>query len=186
MLNGDDPLGDPITSNLDLAYKDIFLYAHNKGKFTAEDFDLNDVIMDDNSKVPEFVQKLEEMMGRKRKVPDNVSCFSYLIMFSTSDRWGQMRASETNMGQASFNEYFDCSTEDSSRSFPIVDRLEVNHAITLSSVGTKLWNTLNDGNRRLFKECDANWLLFYSIASHFESLPSNIASDGTTKITVKL
>jgi hypothetical protein len=86
MLNGDDPLGDPITSNLDLAYKDIFLYAHTKGKFTAEDFDLNNVIMDDNSKVPEFVQKHEEMMVRKRKVPDSVSCFSYLIMFSTSDR----------------------------------------------------------------------------------------------------
>jgi hypothetical protein len=47
---------------------------------------LNNVIMDDDSKVPEFVQKHEEMMGRKRKVPDNVSCFSYLIMFSTSDR----------------------------------------------------------------------------------------------------
>ncbi|KAF8468574.1 kinase-like domain-containing protein [Russula ochroleuca] len=76
MLNGDDPLGDPITSNLDLAYKDIFLHAHNKGKFTAEDFDLNNVIMDDNSKVPEFVQKHEEMMGRKRKVPDNLPTFT--------------------------------------------------------------------------------------------------------------
>lgn len=97
-----------------------------------------------------------------------------------------MRASETNMGQASFQEYFDCSMDDSSRSFPIADRLEVNHAITLSSVGTKLWNTSNDGNRRLFKDCDANWLFFYSIACHFETLPSNIASDGTTKITVKL
>ena len=133
MLNGDDPLGDPITSNLDPAYKEIFLYAHIKGKFTAEDFDLNSVIMDDNSNVPEFVQKHEDMLGRKRKVPD-----------------------------------------------------EVNHAITLSSVGTKLWNTSNDGNRKLLEECDANWLLFYSIACHFESLHSNIASDGTTKITVKL
>jgi hypothetical protein len=47
---------------------------------------------------------------------------SYHIMFSTSDRWGQMRASETNMGQASFNEYFDCSTEDSSGPFPLADR----------------------------------------------------------------
>jgi hypothetical protein len=85
MLNGDDPLGDPITSNLDLAYKDMFLYAHTRGKFTAEDFDLNDVITDDNSKVPEFVRKHEEMLGRRRKVPDNVSYFRFLLC-PTSDR----------------------------------------------------------------------------------------------------
>jgi hypothetical protein len=71
-----------------------------------------------------------------------------------------VRSSEKNIGQAFFKEYFDSSTEDSSESFPIADRLEVNHVITLSSVGTKLWNTSNDGNRRLFKELDADWLLF--------------------------
>ncbi|KAF8480135.1 hypothetical protein DFH94DRAFT_692479 [Russula ochroleuca] len=95
-----DPLGVPITSNLDLTYKDTFLYAHTNGTFTVADIQ----VIDDNGKVPEFVQKHEKMLGRKQKVPDN------------------MRASETNMGQASFNEYFDCSTEDSSGPFPLADR----------------------------------------------------------------
>jgi hypothetical protein len=86
MLNGDDPLGDPITSNLDLAYKEIFLYAHIKGKFIAGDFDLNSVIMDDNSNVPEFVQKHEDMLGQKRKVPDDVSYFCiYCLRLLTAE-----------------------------------------------------------------------------------------------------
>jgi hypothetical protein len=77
----DDHLGDPITSNLDLIYEDLFLYAHIKGKFTTADYDSNNIIKGDNSEVPEFVQKYEKMLGRKRQVPDSVSCFRILSCF---------------------------------------------------------------------------------------------------------
>jgi hypothetical protein len=76
----DGALGDPITSKLNTAYKDLFLYAHTKGKFIEDDFHLNDVMVE-NSRVPEFVQKYEEMLCRKRKVPDEVRSFCILSCF---------------------------------------------------------------------------------------------------------
>ena len=86
------------------------------------------------------------------------------------------------MGQAFFKEYFDCSTEDPSGSSPIADRLEVIHAITLSSVSDlEFWNILYGGQRRPFEELDANWLFFLAFARHCKSLPS---SNGTPRITV--
>ena len=106
---------------------------------------------------------------------------------------------ETLMGPALFREYFDCSakepsgeteepsseTEESSGSF--VGRLEVKHAIALTSFeGTILWAIPANAKRRLFKELDANWLFFFIFAHHCGSLSSNIASDATPKITVKL
>ena len=83
-------------------------------------------------------------------------------------------------------EYFDYSMANVSESFPTVDRLEILHLGYISSLyRAKIWDQ-EKGNSRLFKEHDANWLFFYPIADHFESLPSNISSDGTSKITVKL
>jgi hypothetical protein len=114
---------------------------------------------------------------------------------------------ETLMGPALFREYFDCSvmvpsgeteepsggeteeisseTEDSSGSF--VGQLEVKHAIALTSFeGTMLWDIPENAKRRPLKESDANWLFFFIFAHHCGSLSSNIASDATPKITVKL
>jgi hypothetical protein len=86
---------------------------------------------------------------------------------------------ETLMGPALFREYFDCSakepsgeTEESSGSF--VGRLEVKHAIALTSFeGTILWAIPANAKRRLFKELDANWLFFsYSRIIVDHSLPT--------------
>ena len=76
-LSGDNPVRDRITSNLSLEYVDIFLKAHAKGKFTDDDLQLNHVRVEGN-KVPKFVQKYEEMLGRKRKVIGEVRCFRIL------------------------------------------------------------------------------------------------------------
>ena len=97
-----------------------------------------------------------------------------------------MHLAETFMGQAFFKEYFDCLTENSSRSPFIADRLEVKHAVNLTSVdGPMSWNISDDGRRRLFKDLDAGWLFFFPFAYHCRSFP-NTGSDGTPKITVKL
>ena len=76
----DDALGDPITSNLNPAYKDSFLYAQTKGKFVDRDFVSNDLMVE-NGEVPEFIRKYEEMLGRKRKVLDDVRCFRIVLCF---------------------------------------------------------------------------------------------------------
>ena len=64
-------------SDLNLDYEDIFLKAHAKGEFTDDDFDLNYVMVED-SEVPKFVREYEEMLGRKRKVIDDVRRFRIL------------------------------------------------------------------------------------------------------------
>jgi hypothetical protein len=183
--NEDGTLEAPIKFNLNLEYKDMFLHAHVKGDFIDDDFDSNDVATDDGE-VPEFVQKYQEMLGRKRKVPDNVSCFQYLIVLSTSDRC-QMRSAETFMGQAIFKEYFDCLTEVPSGSSLIANLSEVKHAVNLTSFEGSMLSEIPDGGKRmLFKELDANWLFFFTFARHCRSLPSNIASHRNPEITVKL
>jgi hypothetical protein len=73
-------------------------------------------------------------------------------------------------------------SSESSGSF--VGRLEVQHAIALTSFeGPMLWALPDNGQRRLFKELDANWLFFFTFAHHCGSLSLN---DATPKITVKL
>ncbi|KAI9459836.1 hypothetical protein BJY52DRAFT_1264037 [Lactarius psammicola] len=157
---------NPIRSKVDQEYQVLFLHAHTKGRFTEDDFFRNQVADVNEGKVPEFVEKYEKMLGQKRRV--------------TSD----MRdTAETLVG---CEEYFDYSMANVSESFPTVDRLEILHLGYISSLyRAKIWDQ-EKGNSRLFKEHDANWLFFYPIADHFESLPSNISSDGTSKITVKL
>ena len=126
----------------------------------------NDVLVVDDDKAPEFVQKYQEMLGRKtrkRKVPDSVSCFRILSSFlSASDRC-QMRSAETLMGQAFFKEYFDCSTEDPSGPSPIADRLEVIHAITLSSVRSRVLEYLIWWTEKALRRIGCELALFFGI-----------------------
>ncbi|KAI9439815.1 hypothetical protein H4582DRAFT_2128264 [Lactarius indigo] len=68
-LNG---VGNPITSQVDPEYEDCFLRAHTKGKFTKEDIALNGIVDANVGEVPEFVEKYERTLDRKRKVADNL------------------------------------------------------------------------------------------------------------------
>ena len=72
----DDAIGAPITSKFNLEYKDKFLHAHVEGNFVDDDFEKNDVVIDDGE-VPEFVQNYEEPLGRKRRVVMLVVFVSY-------------------------------------------------------------------------------------------------------------
>lgn len=98
---------------------------------------------------------------------------------------GRMRVLEDDLGTDTFNTYFSRSMEDS-ESNPIFNRHELHHLIYVSSVNARWWASLREEthvNRLPFKEPDANWLLFYPIAEHIESLPSNVARG--EKITFK-
>ncbi len=72
--NKDSPLEDPI--KVDRKYEDLFLRANTKGLFTEDDIDLNDIKR--AHEVPEFVRQHEEMLGRKRKLGDDVGHFRIL------------------------------------------------------------------------------------------------------------
>ena len=72
--------------------------------------------------------------------------------------------------ERTFKEYFDCSTADTSESGP--DQSELGHLSYISLVPAGLWDTTKSVSK-LFKESDANWLFFFFIARHFESLNSN-------------
>ncbi|KAH9047370.1 hypothetical protein EDB84DRAFT_1461487 [Lactarius hengduanensis] len=81
-------------------------------------------------------------------------------------------------------DYFDYSTANVSA---VVVEQEVFHLIQISSLyKAKYWETGKNMNIRLFKECDANWLLFFMIADHIDSHSSSIATDGTPRLSAKL
>ena len=92
-------------------------------------------------------------------------------MFSTSDRRDQVRAAaKIFVHERTFLEYFDSSTPDTSESGP--NQFELGHISHISLVPAALWNPKEPGYK-LFKEIDANWLFFFFIARHFESLNMN-------------
>ena len=102
------------------------------------------------------------------------------MMYSTPDRRGQTGAAAKKfVREQTFEEYFDCSTADTSESGP--DQFEVGHLIHISLIPAGLWDTTKSVPR-LFKENDANWLFFFFIARHFESLH---AKGEEAKFTVK-
>ncbi|KAH9047371.1 hypothetical protein EDB84DRAFT_483214 [Lactarius hengduanensis] len=81
MLN---KVGDPITSQMVREYEHCFLYADSKGGFTEDDIGFNDIMDPDfnDRDAPEFVKKYKQMLGRKRKVADNVRSFLSYHVFS--------------------------------------------------------------------------------------------------------
>ncbi|KAH8976881.1 hypothetical protein EDB86DRAFT_2864191, partial [Lactarius hatsudake] len=156
-------VGDPITSQVDQEYEYCFLQAHTKGKFTKADIELNDIVDANVGEVPEFVEKYKRTLGRRRKVANNMR-----------------GAVETLVG---CRDYFDRPTANVSQS-EFVGKDEVLHLGQISSLyNARHWSTLTDGQNRLFKEHDANWLFFYTIANHILSLS---AGDETPKVTAKL
>ncbi|KAH8976367.1 kinase-like domain-containing protein [Lactarius akahatsu] len=115
----------------------------------------------DDRDAPEFVKKYKQMLARKRKVADN------------------MRGTAADIVDGG-DDYFDYSTANVSA---VVVKQEVIHVGQISSLYFgEHWELRNDGNTRLFKECDANWLFFYTIALQIKSRPSSI----TPRLSVKL
>ncbi|KAH9077087.1 hypothetical protein EDB83DRAFT_2348119 [Lactarius deliciosus] len=78
---------------------------------------------------------------------------------------------------------FDYSAANASESIPTANNLEVLHLAKFCPYIGQSVVTLMNGN---FKEGDANWLFFYTIANHIGSRSSDVARDGTPKITTKL
>ncbi|KAH9003155.1 hypothetical protein EDB86DRAFT_2895656 [Lactarius hatsudake] len=66
-----DQVGD---SQVVREYEHCFLYADSKGGFTEDDIEYNDIKDPDvnDRDAPEFVKKYKQMLGRKRKVADNL------------------------------------------------------------------------------------------------------------------
>ncbi|KAH8979252.1 hypothetical protein EDB92DRAFT_2118863 [Lactarius akahatsu] len=156
-------VGDPITSQVDQEYEYCFLQAHTKGKFTKADIELNDIVV---GEVPEFVEKYKRTLGRRRKVANNMREAVAMLV--------------------GCRDYFDYPTANVSQS-EFVGTDEVLHLGQISSLyKARHWSTLTDGQNRLFKEHDANWLFFYTIANHIHSLSSDSAGDETPKVTAKL
>jgi hypothetical protein len=81
----------------------------------------------------------------------------------------------------SFANYF-CSTEESSESSPIVNRLELDHLHLVSSVDQECWRTLDPAQAR-FKEADAYWLFFSAVTKYYQKT-TPIDEDGEPRITV--
>ncbi|KAH9045225.1 hypothetical protein EDB85DRAFT_2270263 [Lactarius pseudohatsudake] len=157
-------VGDPITSQVVREYEHCFLRAHSQGGFTEEDIGLNKIVNADDGDAPEFVKKYKQMLGRKRKVADNIRGAAEMVVGG--------------------EKYFDYSTANVSA---LVVKEEVFHLGHISSsYRTKHWGTRKNRKTRLFDECDANWLLFYTIANHIDSHPSSIATDGTIRLSAKL
>ncbi|KAH9080337.1 hypothetical protein EDB83DRAFT_2338837, partial [Lactarius deliciosus] len=77
-----DQVGSPIILQVDPEYEHCFLKAHSKGGFTFDDIRLNDIVDANARHAPEFVKKYKQMLGRKRKVADNVRCFLSYHVFS--------------------------------------------------------------------------------------------------------
>ncbi|KAH8977764.1 hypothetical protein EDB92DRAFT_693795 [Lactarius akahatsu] len=156
-----DQVGSPIILQVDPEYEHCLLYAHSKGGFTFEDIDLNKIEDANDRDAPEFVKTYEQMLARKRKVADN------------------MRGTAADIVDGG-DDYFDYSTANVSA---VVVKQEVIHVGQISSLYFgEHWELRNDGNTRLFKECDANWLFFYTIALQIKSRPSSI----TPRLSVKL
>lgn len=74
--------GSVIVSKVDenYKYKDLFLRAETKGKFSSGDIELNEIMFVDenNPRDPQFVKDFEKILSRKRKLDPNVSCFCIL------------------------------------------------------------------------------------------------------------
>ncbi|KAH9007816.1 hypothetical protein EDB84DRAFT_1447307 [Lactarius hengduanensis] len=162
-----DQVGDPITLQVVREYEHCFPYANSKGGFTEEDIGFNGIMDPDvnDRDAPEFVRKYKQMLGRKRKVADNI------------------RGAAAEMVDGG-DDYFDYSTASVS---PVVVKQEVIHLIQISSLySAEYWETGENGKTRLFNEDDANWLFFYTIADHIDSHPSRVATDGTPRLSAKL
>lgn len=88
-----------------------------------------------------------------------------------SERRGQVRAAaKIFVREQTFKEYFDCSTADTSEPGP--DQFELGHLSYISHIPAGLWD-MRRSVSKLFKENDANWLFFFFVARHFESLNAN-------------
>ncbi|KAH9020292.1 hypothetical protein EDB85DRAFT_2195276 [Lactarius pseudohatsudake] len=166
-LDEDHPLqlgvGDPITFKVDRTYKDCFLQARTKGGFEEDDITRNDIEDAHGGMFPDFVMTYEETLCRKRKVDGDGSEI--------------LATAEPFVGR-----YFECQTTSQAENFP-ANKWEITHLIHTSSVDiVKLWDVLQEGRGRRFKEGNGNWLMFYAIARHCRSLHSNVASDGTLKL----
>ncbi|KAH9052933.1 hypothetical protein EDB83DRAFT_2265766 [Lactarius deliciosus] len=159
-----DEVGDPLTSQVVREYEHCFLRAHTKGDFTEEDIEFNEIVDPDDRDTPEFVKKYKQTLDRKRKVADN------------------MRGTAADIVDGG-DDYFDYSTANVSA---VVVKQEVIHLGQISSLyWGEHWKIRNNGNTRLFKECDANWLFFFPIARQIKSRPSSIAT-GRPRLSVKL
>lgn len=79
-------------------------------------------------------------------------------------------------------QYF-CSTEESSKSTPIVNLIELRHLIQVSYVNAQSWRALNAAKER-FKELDAYWLLFSYVTDYYETTTLTDDDDGKSIITV--
>ncbi|KAH9064015.1 hypothetical protein EDB87DRAFT_91654 [Lactarius vividus] len=159
-----DEVGDPITSQVVREYEHCFLQAHSKGNFMEEDIEFNEIVDVNDRDAPEFVEKYKQMLGRRRKVADNMRGAAEMVV--------------------SGEKYFDYSTADVSA---VVFKEEVFHLGQISSLyRAKHWDTRKNRNTRPFNEDDANWLFFYTIANHLDSHPSSIATDGTIKLSAEL
>ncbi|KAH8990349.1 hypothetical protein EDB92DRAFT_2115093 [Lactarius akahatsu] len=158
-----DQVGDPSTLHVVREYEHCFLKARSKGCFTEGDVESNEIVDANDRDAPEFVKKYRQMLGRKRKVAHNMYGAADLLVGG--------------------EDYFDYSTPNVSESVDV----EVFHLIQISSLyRPKRWDTLKNGNPRPFKECDANWLFFYTIANHIDSHLSNIELTESPRLSVKL
>lgn len=95
------------------------------------------------------------------------------------------------MGATASNKYFQHGQSDAPASGPIptVEKGEFSHIIFISAPldQVKLIKTMvrpDEGARMLFKELDANWLYFNSLAAYIENHPSN-PRDRKWKVVVK-
>ncbi|KAH9165865.1 hypothetical protein EDB89DRAFT_2076393 [Lactarius sanguifluus] len=177
-LNEDHPLrlgvGDPVTFKVDRTYEDCFLRAHTKGGFEEDDITRNGIedAHVSGGMFPDFVTTYEEILRRKRKVDGDGSEI--------------LATAEPFVGKAAWETYFECQTASQAENFP-ANKREITHLIHISSVDVEnSWDVLQEGRGRRFKEGDGNWLFFYAVAHHCRSLCSNVAGDGTLKISVKL
>ncbi|KAH8987163.1 hypothetical protein EDB92DRAFT_1948697 [Lactarius akahatsu] len=174
-LDEDHPLrlgvGDPVTFKVDRAYEDCFLQARTEGGF-EEDITRNDIEDAHGGMLPDFIMTYEETLCRKPKVDGDGSEI--------------LATAEPFVGKVAWERYFECRTTSQAENFP-ANKWEITHLIHISSVDVaNSWDVLQEGRGRRFKEGDGNWLMFYAIAHHCRSLRSNVASDGTLKISVKL
>ncbi|KAH9176203.1 hypothetical protein EDB89DRAFT_2066023 [Lactarius sanguifluus] len=155
--------GESLASEVAPKYEDFFIMAETKGEFTEGDFDLNR-IKEARQSVPAFVKTHETILARKRKADQTLANTERLV------------------GKMAWKSYFSNARPNFS-----AGRSEIMHFVHITSVNARSWGMLKEGNRRCFKEADANWLFSYAIVDHVNSLPPNVASESDeTKFTVKL
>ncbi|KAI9443372.1 hypothetical protein H4582DRAFT_1924231 [Lactarius indigo] len=135
MLTKDHSLarGNSLTSELAYKYENCFIQAETKGGFTEGDLTLN-CIKSAPQKLPGFVSEYKKALGRKREVTDEALANANLIV-----------------GNPTWKSYFGGRGTTFSANRP-----EVMHLIHIVSVDAMSWDPLKEGDRRPFKECDAN------------------------------